>query len=64
MGLPMIFPSLLLMAVALVPVILVEAIFVKKLLKTNFKRLLVPVSVVFGAVRPLGFPRFELLRNP
>ncbi len=56
MGLPMIFPSLLLMAVALVPVILVEALFIKAFLRTNFKQIAVPVSVANLVSTFIGIP--------
>jgi hypothetical protein len=56
MGLPMIFPSLVLMAVALVPVILVETFVIKKHLHTNFTRPLVPVSVANLGSTFIGIP--------
>ena len=56
MGLPMIFPSLVLMTVALVPVILVETLVIKKHLHTNFTRPLVPVSVANLGSTFIGIP--------
>jgi hypothetical protein len=56
MGLPMIFPSLLLMTAALVPVIFVEAFSIKKLLRTNFKKALVPVLIANLVTTFMGIP--------
>jgi hypothetical protein len=55
-GLPMIFPSLVLMAVALVPVVLVETFSIKKILRTNFKKVLVPVLIANLVSTFMGIP--------
>lgn len=56
MGLPMIFPSLVLMAVGLVPIILVEAFSIKRLLRTNFNKMLVPVLIANLVTTFIGIP--------
>jgi hypothetical protein len=56
MGLPMIFPSLILMTAALVPVILVETFSIGKLLRTNFKKALVPALIANLVTTFAGIP--------
>ena len=56
MGLPMIFPSLLLMVVALVPIILVETYIIGKIIPLTFKKVLVSVAIANLVSTFLGIP--------
>ncbi|MBK9766561.1 MAG: hypothetical protein IPP63_05835 [Chloracidobacterium sp.] len=55
MGLPMIIPSLALMAVALVPIVLIEAFVVRSALRTDTKKL-ISVATANVASTFIGIP--------
>ena len=56
MGLPMIFPSIVLMAVALVPIVFIEAYFVASTLQVNVKKVFAPVTIANLVSTLLGVP--------
>ena len=56
MGLPMIIPSLVLMAVALVPIVLIEAYVVGSTLQTETKKVLRSVAIANLASTFVGIP--------
>ena len=56
MGLPMIIPSLALMAVALVPIVLIEAFVVRSALRTDTKKVLISVATANVASTFIGIP--------
>lgn len=56
MGLPMIFPSIVLMALALVPTVLVEAYIVASTLHVNVKKVYVSVTVANLVSTLVGIP--------
>lgn len=56
MGLPMIMPSIVLMAVALIPIILLETYFVGKNLQVDAKKVITPVAVANVVSTFLGIP--------
>ncbi|MEO7540079.1 MAG: hypothetical protein ABIV21_08620 [Pyrinomonadaceae bacterium] len=56
MGLPMIFPSIVLMAVGLIPIIVIEAYVMEATLKLGFKRLFAPVTIANVVSTVVGIP--------
>ncbi len=56
MGLPMIFPSVMLMAVALVPVVFIEAYVVACALRMNITKVIAPVTIANLVSTFLGVP--------
>lgn len=56
MGLPMIFPSIVLMAVALVPIVFIEAYIVATKLRVNLKKVFAPVTIANLVSTLVGIP--------
>ena len=56
MGLPMIFPSIVLMAVALVPIVFIEAYIVASSLQVNVKKVFPPVTIANLVSTLVGIP--------
>lgn len=56
MGLPMIFPSIVLMAVALVPIVFIEAYIVATTLRVNLKKVFAPVTIANLVSTLVGIP--------
>ena len=56
MGLPMIFPSISLMAIAIVPIVFIEAFLVASILQVDVKRVFAPVTIANLVSTLLGIP--------
>ncbi len=56
MGLPMIFPSIVLMAIALAPIVFIEAYVVASTLQVNVKKVFGPVTIANLVSTLLGIP--------